>query len=95
MLKVADEIIIGGGMSAPFLKELYGLKLGSTKIVMPQNPDIIRKIIETAKERGVKIHLPIDSVCAQTLCPNAPTKVFMNEDIPEGWESFDKGPRTL
>jgi 3-phosphoglycerate kinase len=49
MLKVADEIIIGGGMSAPFLKELYGLKLGSTKIVMPQDPDIIRKIIETAK----------------------------------------------
>ena len=42
MLNVADELIIGGGMSGPFLRELYGLKLGSTKVVMPENPRIIR-----------------------------------------------------
>ena len=64
MLNVADELIIGGGMSGPFLKELYGHRLGSTKIVMPENPKLIRNIINTAKERGVKIHLPIDGVCA-------------------------------
>ncbi len=49
MLNVADELIIGGGMSGPFLKELYGHKLGSTKIVMPENPKLIKMIIETAK----------------------------------------------
>jgi phosphoglycerate kinase len=49
MLNVADELIIGGGMSGPFLKELYGYKLGSTKIIMPEDPTMIRKIIEKAK----------------------------------------------
>lgn len=49
MLNIADELIIGGGMSGPFLKELYGHRLGSTKIVMPENPKLIRKIIDTAR----------------------------------------------
>lgn len=78
MLNVADELIIGGGMSAPFLREIYGLKLGSTKVAMPENPAIIRQIIERAKEKGVKIHMPIDGVCAQTLSAHAPTAVFLN-----------------
>ena len=95
MLKVADELIIGGGMSGPFLKELYGHRLGSTKIVMPEDPTLIRTIIDTARERGIKIHLPIDGVCAQTMTPTAPTTIFRNEDIPEGWQVFDKGPKTL
>jgi phosphoglycerate kinase len=95
MLNVADELIIGGGMSGPFLRELYGLKLGSTKIVMPKNPKIIRQIVKSAREKGVKIHLPIDGVCAQALNAHAPTAIFRNEDMPDGWEVFDKGPRTL
>lgn len=95
MLNIADELIIGGGMSAPFLRELYGLRLGSTKVVMPENPNTIRQIIATAHEKGVKIHLPVDGVCAQALNQHAPTAIFNNEDIPEGWEVFDKGPRTM
>jgi phosphoglycerate kinase len=85
MLNIADELIIGGGMSGPFLKELYGLKLGSTKIVMPENPRIIRQIIDAAREKGVKIHLPVDGVCAQSLSAHAATAVFSNEEVPEGW----------
>lgn len=95
MLDVADELIIGGGMSGPFLREMYGYKLGSTKIHMPEDPSTIRKIIDKARERGVKIHLPIDGVCAQTMTPTAHTRVFENKDIPDGWQVFDKGPRTL
>ena len=64
MLDFADELIIGGGMSAPFLRQIYGLKLGSTRVVMPEDPSSIKMILEKAKERGVKIHLPVDGVCA-------------------------------
>lgn len=51
-------------MSGPFLRELYGYRLGSTKVVMPENPQLIRKIIQKAQEKNVKIHLPVDGVCA-------------------------------
>lgn len=78
MLNVADELIIGGGMSGPFLQELYGYKLGSTKIIMPDDPTMIRKIIEKANQRNINIHLPLDGVCSQTFSPTAPTRVFAN-----------------
>ena len=54
-------------MSGPFLKELYGYKLGSTKIHMPEDPLMIRTIINRAIELGVKIHLPVDAVCAKAM----------------------------
>lgn len=37
MINIADEIIIGGGMSNPFLKKLGGFNLGSTEIHMPED----------------------------------------------------------
>ena len=45
MLDFADELIIGGGMSAPFLREVYGHKLGSTRVVMPEDPSSIKMIL--------------------------------------------------
>lgn len=73
MLNVADEIIIGGGMSNPFLKQFEGHKLGCTRIDMPEDPSTLQKIMDKAKEKGVKIHLPVDGVCAQKYDPKAPT----------------------
>ena len=45
MLNVADEIIIGGGMSNPFLHRIYGFKLGSSRLNMPDDPTLIDKIV--------------------------------------------------
>lgn len=42
MINFADEIIIGGGMKNPFLKEIFGLDLGSTIIHMPENPNALQ-----------------------------------------------------
>jgi len=85
MLNVADEIIIGGGMSNPFLRQLQGYKLGSTQIHMPADPNELQKIIQKAKEKGVQIHLPVDGVCAQEFSGTAPTIIADNKDIPDGW----------
>lgn len=65
MINIADEIIIGGGMSNPFLREFGGYKLGKTEVHMPKDPNALKKIMEKAKARDVKIHLPVDGVCAQ------------------------------
>ena len=65
MLNIADEIIIGGGMSNPFLRQFYGHKLGITKIDMPADPNTLQQIMDKVAAKGVKIHLPVDGVCAQ------------------------------
>lgn len=85
MLNIADEIIIGGGMSNPFLKQFGGFKLGSTQIQMPSDPHELQRIMDRAKEKGVKIHLPVDTVCAQAYSPTAPTITCDNKDVPDGW----------
>lgn len=95
MLNVADEIIIGGGMSNPFLKQFGGYKLGKTEIHMPSDPNELQKIMDKAAQKGVKIHLPVDGVCAQEYSPTAETIICENADVPDGWEIFDKGPKTV
>lgn len=45
LLDFADELIIGGGMSNPFLHRLYGFKLGSSRLNMPDDPTLIDKIM--------------------------------------------------
>lgn len=95
MLNVADELIIGGGMSNPFLRQFYGHKLGSTQIDMPADPNTLQRIMDTAAAKGVKIHLPVDGVCAQSFSGTAPTIICENKDVPDGWEIFDKGPKTV
>jgi phosphoglycerate kinase len=95
MLNIADEIIIGGGMSNPFLRQFQGHQLGITKIDMPTDPNTLQQIMDKANAKGVKIHLPVDGVCAQTYSPTAPTIICDNKDVPDGWEIFDKGPKTV
>ena len=45
MINVADEMIIGGGMSNPFLRQLGGFKLGNTEIHMPEDPQALKRIM--------------------------------------------------
>jgi phosphoglycerate kinase len=72
-------------MSNPFLRQFQGLKLGSTQVAMPQDPNTLQSIIDKAKERGVKIHLPVDGVCAQKFDSSAETIIVDNANVPEGW----------
>jgi 3-phosphoglycerate kinase len=72
-------------MSNPFLRQFHGLKLGSTQVAMPQDPNTLQSIMDKAKERGVKIHLPVDGVCAQKFDSAAETIIVDNANVPEGW----------
>jgi phosphoglycerate kinase len=65
MMNVADEIIIGGGMSNPFLRQFGGFKLGKTEVHMPEDPKALQRIMDKSVEKNVKLHLPVDGVCAQ------------------------------
>ncbi|MBQ3154563.1 MAG: phosphoglycerate kinase, partial [Clostridia bacterium] len=67
LLTKADTLIIGGGMAYTFLKA-QGYSIG-TSLVDNEKLDYCREMLEKAKANGVKLLLPVDTVCAASF-PN-------------------------
>ncbi len=94
LLDKADDIIIGGGMAYTFLKVLDGMPIG-TSLFDPEGATIVESLAAKAAERGVKLHLPVDFVCADKFSPDAATRPATTaEGIPAGWMGLDGGPQT-
>ena len=92
LLNKVDTLIIGGGMAYTFLAA-QGFKIGASLCEADQM-DYAREMIATAKERGVKLLLPVDNIEADKFDPEANTKVVGN-DIDDGWMGLDIGPETI
>ena len=88
--KKVDKLIIGGAMAFPFLKALgYGAgKLTIEKAIIEK----ISSITKLARERSVKVYLPVDFVIAEKFDGRAETKVVTFQEIPENWIALDIGP---
>ena len=93
IIKIADDIIIGGGMSFTFAKALGG-KIGNS-IHEDSMLDEVNEIIKIAKNNNVKVHIPVDVVCAKEFDNNSPAKVFDIMNIDKGYEGMDAGPKSL
>lgn len=94
LLDKVNEMIIGGGMAYTFLKELKGLKIG-TSLYDAEGAKIVQKLIEKAKAKNVQIHLPVDFVIADKFAENADVGIgTLEAGIPEGWMGLDIGPIT-
>ncbi len=91
LLDTVDHIIIGGGMTFTFVKAMGG-KVGSS-LVEDDFLDTAKQILESAKAKGVKIHLPTDSVIADRFDNGANTKICDSNSIPDGWMGLDVGPK--
>lgn len=92
MLDIVDEMIIGGGMGFTFEKVLYGSNLGSS-MFDEEGAKTVPEIMQKAKEKGVKIHLPVDYVAADKFAEDANTMVrTCKEGIDDGWMGLDIGP---
>ena len=89
LLDKVDDLIIGGGMSYTFFKAMGGL-VGNS-LVEEDKLDLANALIKKAKEKKVNLHLPIDSVVADTFDNNAQTKVANNHAIEDGWMGLDIG----
>jgi phosphoglycerate kinase len=90
LLDRVDNLIIGGGMAYTFFKALGG-NIGSS-LVEEDKLDLAKEIIQMAKEKGVSLELPIDSVIADKFAPDAMTRISDNISIPDGWMGLDIGP---
>jgi len=94
LLDKADEIIVGGGMAFTFLNVINGMKIGDS-LFDADGAKIVPELMEKAKAKGVKIHLPVDFTTANKFAEDAETGVAMASDgIPDGWMGLDMGPQT-
>ncbi|MEQ8812551.1 MAG: phosphoglycerate kinase [Imperialibacter sp.] len=90
LLDTVDHLIIGGGMSYTFFKAMGGY-IGKS-LVEEDKLSLAKELIQKAKEKGVELHLPIDSIIADNFSNDANTKVANNHSIPDGWMGLDIGP---
>lgn len=89
LLNLADNIIIGGGMSYTFFKAQGG-KIGNS-LVEEDKLELALALLKEAEAKGVNIILPADSVIADDFNNDANTKMAYNNEIPEGWMGLDIG----
>ena len=93
LLERANHIIIGGGMAYTFYKALGG-KIGNS-LCEDDRLDTAKDILNRAKEKGVEILLPVDSVAADKFDANATTTITESNAIPDGWMGLDIGPTAI
>ncbi|MBD3840308.1 MAG: phosphoglycerate kinase [Campylobacterales bacterium] len=85
-----DKIIIGGGMAFTFLKAL-GHEVGNSLCEDELIPEAV-KIMDQAKQLGVKFYLPVDVVAAEEFDAEAFARVTTIQEIPKNWMGLDIGP---
>ncbi len=93
ILDKVDHMIIGGGMTFTFIKALGG-KTGNS-ICEDDKQDLALEILRLAKDKNVQIHLPVDVVAANAFSNDAETQIVDVNQIPDGWQGLDAGPKSL
>ena len=93
LLEIADTIIIGGGMAYTF-SAAQGGKVGDS-LLEADWMDYSKEMVEKAAAKGVKLLLPVDTVCADKFAPDANSQVVKAGQIPDGWQGLDIGPETV
>lgn len=93
ILDKVNHMIIGGGMTFTFIKALGG-KIGNS-ICEDDKLELAIEILKQAKEKGVQIHLPVDVIAADAFSNNANIQIVDVNQIPDGWQGLDAGPKSL
>ena len=93
LLELADTIIIGGGMAYTFAAAQGG-KVGDSLLEADWEQYAL-EMIQKAKEKGVNLLLPVDTVAANAFDPNAESMIVPTGEIPDGWQGLDIGPATV
>lgn len=92
LLNIADNVLIGGGLSYTFLKA-QGHEIGKS-LVDNEKLDLALSFLSKAKEKGVNFLIPVDIVVADKFGADANTQIVGVDGIPADWEGIDIGPKT-
>jgi phosphoglycerate kinase len=93
LMKIADAMLIGGGMAYTFLKA-QGLPVGAS-LVEAEKVELAARLIAEAKARNFRLVLPVDHVVAASFKADAQKKTTSIADTPDGWMGLDIGPETV
>lgn len=92
LLEKCDTLLIGGGMAYTFFKA-QGLNIGDS-LLDKDNIDLAAELLTYAKEKGVKLLLPVDTVVARAFDKDAEHMTVPSNAIPDGWQGLDIGEKT-
>ena len=92
LLNKCDTLLIGGGMAYTFFKAM-GYEIGDS-LLDAESIDLAKQLMETAKEKGVKLLLPVDTVVAKAFAADAEHMTVSANAIPAGWQGLDIGEKT-
>ena len=92
ILDKIDHLILGGGMSFTFVKAQGG-KIGNS-ICEDDKQELALEILKKAEAKGVQVHIPVDVIAADDFSNDATTQVCDINNIPDGWEGVDAGPKS-
>ncbi|MFD3262126.1 phosphoglycerate kinase [Paenibacillus lentus] len=92
LLNIADNVLIGGGLTYTFFKA-QGHEIGKS-LLDDTKLDASLEFIEKAKKLGKNFVLPVDVVVADDFSADANHKVVDIDSIPADWEGVDIGPKT-
>ena len=93
LLEKVDTLMIGGGMAYTFFKA-QGYEVGNS-LCEPDKCELALKLMEKAKNKGVKLMLPVDTKVGKEFKPDTESRTVAWTEIPEGWEGFDIGEKTI
>jgi phosphoglycerate kinase len=95
LLDKVNTLIICGGMAFTFKKTLYNVPIG-TSLFDEAGSKTVGKLMDKAKEKGVKVVLPVDYITADKFDKDANTGTATDEEgIPDGWMGLDCGEKSL
>ncbi len=93
LLDKVDNLIVGGGMAFTFVKAMGG-KVGNS-LVEDDFLETAREIMQKAKEKKVRLVIPVDAMVADTFSNDANRKEVDINDVPDSWMGLDVGQRTI
>ena len=93
LLEKVDTLLIGGAMAYTFFKSM-GYNVGDS-ICELDKLDLAQEIMQKAKDKGVKLMLPVDTNVGKEFKPDTEHKIVKYTEIPDGWEGFDIGTETI
>ena len=93
LLEKVDTLMIGGGMAYTFFKA-QGYEVGNS-ICELDKLDLAKSAMEKAKQKGVKLLLPVDTKIGKEFKEDTESKIVKWTEIPADWEGFDIGPETI
>ena len=93
LIEKVDTLMIGGGMAYTFFKA-QGYSVGDS-LCEEDKCDLALELMAKAKEKGVKMLLPIDTKIGKEFKPDTESKTVAWTDIPDGWQGLDIGEKTI